>query len=184
MNKLVASGCLKQKFMARNLTSLKNVEGPLIKQKEQAIDAFIAGAPYAIDVRWYKKSFSNVIGYTYNWYDGMDDESCYNNDTPVCPPETRVWSNTNIISGYSAGDYAAHLTHEVSHQARARGFVHWTVFDGSFPYEVGYAMDDCVNSPTVKSLKQFQRAPSKFKKTQEIHKRHEIELLRQSKEAA
>lgn len=178
MNEHVASGCLKEKFMLRSLTSLKNVEGPQIKDKEAAFDAFLANGPYPLDVHVYRPRFpSNVIGYTYNWYDGLDQEKCYNKATPVCPTETRIYSNTRIISGFSAGDYAAHLTHETSHQARARGFVHWTVFDGSFPYEVGYAMDDCVYAPKSRSLRNEQRLPSPFRKAMEIHKREEKSKL-------
>jgi hypothetical protein len=168
MNRHVASGCLKEKFQKRSVTSLHNVEGVQVKTKEEAYNKFLANAPYKLDLRWYKKSFSNVIGYTYNWLDGMDADRCYNKSSPQCPTETKIYSNTNIISGYSAGDYAAHLIHELSHQARAGGFVHWTVFDGSTPYEIGYAMDDCVYAP-AKGMKQEQRAPSKFKKTMQLH---------------
>lgn len=144
MNKFVNNGCLLEKFLARSVTSLKNVEGPQVKNKREAYNRFIAGAPYDLDLRWYSKWGSNVIGYTYNWIDGYDADKCYNKEKPVCKSETKIYSNTNIISGYSSGDYAAHLIHEISHQARTGGFVHWTVHSGSGPYEFGGAMQDCV----------------------------------------
>jgi len=170
MNENVVNNCLHDKFMNRHAPSIKNVEGPQVKDKEEAYLSYIANAPYALDLRWYSKRFSNVIGYTYNWLDGMDLDKCYNKPTPACPTETKIYSNTNIISGFSAGDYAAHLAHELSHQARARGFVHWTQFDGTFPYEIGYSMDDCVNAPKGKSLRNEQRAPSKYKRAMQLHK--------------
>lgn len=176
MNKFVANGCLHDKFLKRSITSLKNVEGPQINDKEKAFQAYLANAPYALDLRWYKQS-GNVIGYTYNWLDGLDEDDCYNQAKEVCPTETKIYSNTSIISDYTPGDYGAHLTHESSHQARARGFVHWTVFDGSFPYEIGYAMDDCVNAPTGKSVAQEQRSISKFRRTMIAHEKHEKEVL-------
>lgn len=145
MNKYAANGCLHEKFLKRNITSLHNVEGPQVKTKEEAYQRYMAGAPYKLDLRWYSKRFSKTIGYTYNWLDGMDLEKCYNKPTPVCPTETKIYSNTNIIGDYSPGDYAAHLTHELSHQARAGGFVHWTEFDGTAVYELGHAMQDCVD---------------------------------------
>ena len=183
MNKYVENGCLHDAFMARKVTSLTNVEGKQVANKEEAYQAYVANMPYSLDLHWYSKRFSNVIGYTYNWLDGLDQSKCYNKPTPVCPTETKIYSNTNIIGGYSPGDYAAHLVHESSHQARARGFVHWTVFDGSVPYEIGYAMDDCVNGFGVKSFAQEQRAPSKFKRTQIAHMKHEKELLEKKRKA-
>lgn len=178
MNKYVANNCLHDKFMLRYVNDIHNVEGKQVANKEEAYVAYLANAPYALDLRWYRPKLpSSVIGYTFNWLDGLDEDECYNQPTPQCPTETKIYSNTSIISGYTAGDYAAHLTHESSHQARARGFTHWNQFDGTFPYEIGYAMDDCVNAPTGKTLRNEQRAPSAFRRTMEAHKRHEQSLL-------
>lgn len=174
MNKFVNNGCLLEKFMARSVTSLKNVEGHQVKNKTEAYNRFLAGAPYDLDIRFYTKKFSKVIGYTYNWLDGYDADKCYNKETPVCKSETKIYSNTNIVYNYSSGDLAAHWTHELSHQARAGGFVHWTVFNGSGPYELGYSMDDCVNAPTARSIRSEQVAPSNFFKSTQLHLKEEM----------
>lgn len=137
LNRIYKSGCLKKEFLARPITSLHNVEGKQVKTKSAAWDLYTKNAPYPLDIRWYSKR-GRTVGYTYVWLGGKD---CHRK--PGCQTETRVYSNTRIIGKYSAASYAAHLSHELSHQARAGGFVHWTKFNGSVPYEMGHAAKKC-----------------------------------------
>jgi hypothetical protein len=132
MNRAEASGCLKEKVESHHFLSLNSVFTPGVKNSTEAYQEYTAGAPYALDLRWYSKTFTSVIGYTYNFRDDNWD----------APSETRIWTNTRKLGDERM--YAAHLAHELSHQARAGGFVHYTVFGGSFPYDVGDMMGECV----------------------------------------
>lgn len=134
MNTAYQNGCLRTRIEAHRFVSLNTVFDVSPKTQKAAADEYLAGAPYALDLRWYYKS-SKVVGYTYNFRD--DD---WNGAS-----ETRIWSNTRFI-GDDPAYYAAHLAHELSHQARAGGFVHYTVFGGSFPYDVGDIMEACVRN--------------------------------------
>lgn len=120
MNRVYANGCMEKEFLNHEFKSLKNIDGAQVKTKAEAWARYRGGAPYKLDLHWYKKAFSNVVGYTYN-YNGKASE-------------TRIWSHTKFI--YSVKEYANHLFHELSHQARAGGFVHYTFFQGSVPYEL------------------------------------------------
>lgn len=133
LNEAYASGCLLETALAWDFKSLYGVINPTLKplQKTEAMVRYFAGAPYALEARWYSTR-KGVIGYTYNFLDGASSG----------PSETRIWSNTRLIS--SEYDYAAHLAHELSHQARAGGFVHYTFHEGSFPYEIGDIAAECI----------------------------------------
>lgn len=134
MNRAYVNGCLRSSIEHHNgFKSFNTVFDVSPKTAKVAADEYLGGAPYALDLRWYYKWTSKVIGYTYNFRD--DD---WNGKS-----ETRIWSNTKYI-GNDPKPYAAHLAHELSHQARAGGFVHYTIFGGSFPYEVGDLMEACL----------------------------------------
>jgi hypothetical protein len=133
LNGAYNSGCLLEKALAWDFLSLHGVVNPALKkyQKLEAYQRFTAGAPYALDARWYS-TWGSVVGYTYNFKDGYESG----------PSETRVWTNTRM--NLSDEDYAAHLAHELSHQARAGGFVHYSFHQGSFPYEIGDIVWACI----------------------------------------
>lgn len=133
INHAYASGCLKQKVLSWPFLSLHGVVEPALKphQKAEAYQRLTAQAPHAIDARWYSK-WGSTIGYTYNYRD--EDGSGIS--------ETRVWTNTRNIGDSEM--YAAHLTHELSHQARAGGFVHYSFHEGSAPYEFGDIISECI----------------------------------------
>jgi hypothetical protein len=133
INHAYASGCLEQKVLAWPFLSLHGVVEPALKpsQKAEAYRRLTAQAPHAVDARWYSK-WGSTIGYTYNYRD--EDGSGIS--------ETRVWTNTRNIG--NAEMYAAHLTHELSHQARAGGFVHYSYHQGSAPYELGDIVSECI----------------------------------------
>lgn len=130
LNAIYSNGCLEREFMSFKFKSLKNVDGAPVKSNAEAFGRLVQNAPYALDVRWYLKRLSKTIGYTYN-YNGSKSE-------------TRIWSNTKYI--YTPEGYAAHLLHELSHQARAGGFVHYTIFEGSVPYGLGDIADKCISA--------------------------------------
>jgi len=131
LNRVVASGCVRTEFTKGSVTSLHNIDGKQVQTKIEAYERFVAGAPYALDLRWYSK-FGKTVGYTYTYKDAAEKG----------PSETRIYSNTRMMG--TKQDHAAHLAHELSHQARAGGFVHWTVHQGSTPYEIGNAVDRCL----------------------------------------
>lgn len=131
MNRVVESDCVKNELLKHEFKSLKNIEPPQVKERLDAYRRYISGAPYALNLRWYRKSLGNVIGYTYNYKSGSKAS------------ETRIWSNTRMMS--TPKRYAAHLAHELSHQARAGAFVHYSFHQGSFPYEIGDIFGACLN---------------------------------------
>ncbi len=134
INRAYASGCLKKEFLSHSFISLNNVAGKRVETREEAYNRYVAGAPYRLDLRWYTKRSSKTVGYTYVYKDGKDSG----------PTETRIYSNTKYMA--SAADYASHLGHELSHQARAGGFVHYTIFKGSVPYELNTILETCFES--------------------------------------
>ena len=133
LNKVVANGCFREQFLKHTFKSLKNIDGPQVKTRLEAYDRLIKGAPYALDLRWFYKGWpSNGVGYTY----------VYKNSKKSQGSETRIWSNTRYMT--STDRYAAHLAHELSHQARAGGFVHYDFHQGSVPYETGDIAAICI----------------------------------------
>jgi hypothetical protein len=136
MNKCYSSGKLRILWLTHKFVSFNCVFDKCPKTNEEAYNAYVKNAPYTLDVEWYTASrFSNVVGYTYNFKD---------DDWDAGITETRIWSNTRIVGGYGPKDVASHWAHELSHQTRAGGFVHYTIFDGSTPYEVGDIMSECL----------------------------------------
>lgn len=133
MNEQYQNGCLKRKIESHKFVSLKNIDGAQVKNSQEVYARYTANAPHSLDLRWYKSSLSKVIGYTYNYKSDTNSGS---------GSETKIWSNTKYI--YAVDDYAAHLSHELSHQARAGGFVHYTIFGGSVPYDIGDLMAECL----------------------------------------
>jgi len=86
INRIFLNGCLERKFVARKFVSLHNIDGKQVQTNKEAFDRYIAGRPYALDVRWYVGNrFSNVVGYTYNYKDGYDSG----------PTETKIFSNSS-----------------------------------------------------------------------------------------
>lgn len=160
INRAYDSGCIHDRLLTwSDLISLNRVVPPALKvsQREEAYKIYTAGAPYALEARWYS-TLGRTIGYTYNFKDGADSG----------PSETYIWTNTR--AGLSANDYGAHLSHELSHQVRAGGFVHWTFHEGSYPYEIGDIVSDCIYYPSqaqaftfMKSLGSKTKAKSKLK---------------------
>lgn len=132
LNKAISSGCVKEKIIPHAFLSLKNIDGLQVKNNLEAYDRYVKGAPYALDVRWYYKRLSSTIGYTYNYLDGASSGKT----------ETKIWSNTKYLD--TEKDYASHLAHELSHQSRAGAFVHYSFHQGSFPYEIGDIVWECV----------------------------------------
>lgn len=131
MNRVIANGCVKTEWLKHSFKSLKNIDGVQVKDHAEAYKRYVAGAPYALDLRWYYKGWpSKVVGYTYNYKSGTQKS------------ETRIWSNTKMMS--TAKRYAAHLAHELSHQARAGAFVHYSFHQGSVPYEAGDIFATCI----------------------------------------
>lgn len=123
INRIFENGCLKQKIESYKFSSLNNYKGYKAKDGKEVYSIFVKNAPYKLNLRWYSKRFSKVIGYTFNESD-------------------IIYSNTRMMGGVKS--YAAHLTHELSHQDRAGGFVHWTVFAGSVPYAIGDIASECL----------------------------------------
>lgn len=139
MNKCYSSGHLRTLWLTHKFKSFNCVFDKCPKTNEEAYNEYVKNAPYALDVQWYTASrFSNVVGYTFNFKD--DSDAAWDSGES----ETRIWSNTRIVGYYSAKYAAAHWAHELSHQARAGGFVHYTIFDGSTPYEAGDIMEECL----------------------------------------
>lgn len=134
MNKAFKSGCLKKKWLDHKFTSFNCVFDKCPKTNIEAYNAYVKGAPYALNLRWYS-SLKGVVGYTYNFSD---------DDWDRAKSETRIWSNSRIVGSYSPKYRAAHWAHELSHQTRAGGFVHYTNFQGSVPYEAGDVMEECI----------------------------------------
>jgi hypothetical protein len=133
MNLAYRNGCLESTIVGHHFRSLNSVFTPGVSTSKAAAAVYLGGAPYALDLRWYSKWASKVIGYTYNFV---------NDDWDGGKSETRIWTNTNKLGDEKM--YASHLAHELSHQARTGGFVHYTIFGGSFPYDVGDIMAMCV----------------------------------------
>lgn len=134
MNKAYQSGCLKSKWLAHKITSFNCVFDKCPKSNLEAYETYVKGAPYALNLRWYS-TFKGVVGYTYNFS---------NDDWDAGKSETRIFSNSRIVGYYLPKDTAAHWAHELSHQSRAGGYVHYTYFQGSVPYEAGDIMEDCL----------------------------------------
>lgn len=132
MDDTVSSGCLKTKALLHDgFRSFNTVFEQSPKTALAAYQEFVKGAPYAFTVRTYYTR-SKVYGYTYNFKgDDWNGES-----------ETRVWTNTRYA--WTADELAAHWFHELSHQARAGGFVHYTIHQGSMPYEIGDLAAECI----------------------------------------
>ncbi len=137
MNKCYQTGKLKELWLKHKFVSFNCVFDKCPKTNLDAYNEYVKGAPYALNLRWYtSRPFSSVVGYTYNYYD---------NNQKGGKSETRIWSNTRVVKYYTAVDTAAHWAHELSHQVRAGGFVHYTIFDGSTPYEAGDIMEECLS---------------------------------------
>lgn len=132
INVAYASGCLQKEFLKYQFVSLNNIDGKRVQSKQEAYNRYVANAPYNLDLRWYSSKLSKTVGYTYVYKDGEDSG----------PTETKIYSNTKYMA--SAADYAMHLVHELSHQARAGGFVHYTVFEGSIPYGLSDILESCL----------------------------------------
>lgn len=137
MNKCYQSGKLKQLWLTHKFVSFNTVFDESPKTNEEAYAEYVKNKPYALNVNWYYTR-SSIVGYTYNYYGDLD-ASWASGKT-----ETRIWSNWNAVSGWGPADVAAHWAHELSHQVRAGGFVHYTIFDGSTPYEAGDIMEECL----------------------------------------
>lgn len=128
LNGIFQNGCFEKALSTWSIPYRTRADGSTFASKQAALDVLKANAPYRLDIRWYRES-SNVMGYTYNWLmkpNGQTDSS---------KSETRIWTNRNIVTGPKT--YASHLMHELSHQWRAGGAVHWTKFDGTLPYSYG-----------------------------------------------
>jgi len=133
MNRVIANGCVKMEWLKHSFKSLKNIDGVQVKDRAEAYKRYVAGAPYALDLRWYYKGWpSKVVGYTYNYRAGSKPKAS----------ETRIYSNTAKMG--TSKRYAAHLAHELSHQARAGAFVHYSFHQGSVPYEAGDIFATCI----------------------------------------
>lgn len=130
-----AEDCVKKKALTHAFTSLHNIDGKQVQTRAEAIERYFAGAPYALDLRSYTSSWLSrtVVGYTFNYKDDAEKES-----------ETRLYTNTYAFAWLTVKEYAAHIAHELSHQARAGAYVHWTVHQGSFPYEIGDIVEECL----------------------------------------
>lgn len=139
MNQCYRSGKLKELWMKHKFVSFNSVFEKSPKTNAEAWEEFTRGAPFALNLRWYFTR-PKIVGYTYNFYD--DSAASWKSGKS----ETRIFSNKNTVGYYNAKDRAAHWTHELSHQARAGGFVHYTIFQGSAPYEAGDIMEECVYS--------------------------------------
>jgi len=123
LNQVYANGCLEKEVLSYPFKTRTTASGKALGSNTEVWDALTKNAPHAIQIRWYSKRFSKVIGYTYT-----------NSDT--------IWSNTRMMG--VVDDYGSHLAHETSHQGRAGGFVHWTVFAGSVPYAFGDIAAKCL----------------------------------------
>jgi len=133
MNQVVASGCLKTKALLHDgFRSFNTVFEISPKTALEAYNEFVAGAPYLVSVNTYW-SRAKVYGYTYNFKSDDWDKGV---------SETRIWTNTRY--SWTADDLASHWFHEKSHQANAGGFVHYTIHQGSFPYEIGDLAAACI----------------------------------------
>jgi hypothetical protein len=137
MNKCYSSGKLKELWLKHKFKSFNTVFDISPKNNLDAYNEYVKGAPYALTLLWYrtKNPYSSVVGYTYNFA---------NNDWGSTKSETRIYSNSRIVGSYGPKDLSAHWAHELSHQVRAGGYVHYTIFDGSAPYEAGNIMEECV----------------------------------------
>lgn len=137
MNKCYQSGKLRTLWLTHKFVSFNSVFEKSPHTNEEAYNAYVAGKPYALNLRWYYTR-SSIIGYTYNFYDDSDASWASGKS------ETRIYSNHNAVAYWGPKDVAAHWAHELSHQARAGGFVHYTIHDGSTPYEAGDIMEECL----------------------------------------
>ena len=130
LNAIYANGCIHRSVLGHVFKSLNSIIRPIAQGSRQAYERYTAGLPHKIDIRWYTMAESNTLGYTYN-FRGNTGET-----------ETRIFSNTKYHSSPKA--YAGHLAHEISHQAQAGGFVHYTIHKGSFPYDIGSIAGVCL----------------------------------------
>lgn len=134
LNTVYANGCLQRKVLGHGYLTLESAINPQLNtsERQKAYDFYVAGAPYAVDHRWYSKRFSRVIGYTYNWIAGM----------PELGSETHIWTNWRMIG--EEKEMAAHTAHELSHQGRAHAYLHVSTFSGSYPYDTGDLVAQCI----------------------------------------
>lgn len=134
INKAYSDGCIEKGFASYKFKSLHNIDGKQVKTAKEAYDRYVANAPYGLDVRWYSKRLTSTVGYTYNYYDGASSGDS----------ETRIFTNMRRIA--SEKDLADHYAHELSHQARAGAFVHYTTHEGSVPYGINDIVADCIKA--------------------------------------
>lgn len=137
MNKCYQSGKLRTLWLTHKFVSFNCVFDKCPKTNEEAYNEYVKNAPYALNLRWYYTRYS-IIGYTYNFYD--DSEESWSSQKS----EYRIFSNHNAIAYWNSRDTAAHWAHELAHQSRAGGYVHYTIHDGSTPYEAGDIMSECL----------------------------------------
>lgn len=133
INLIVSSGCFAEEAMRTEYFTLEKDIDPQLRatQNLEALKIYFAKAPYALDLRWYQ-TWSNVIGYTYFYRDNIKSKGS----------ETRIWTNWRNIG--DSDEYATHIMHETSHQARAGAFGHWSRHAGSFPYRANEIAERCL----------------------------------------
>jgi hypothetical protein len=131
INEHYSSGCLKEKFLSLNHISFENEVGLPVYNAEGAWDRLTREAPFSVDLL--VGGGVLMYGYTYTYFDGEIAGSS----------EFRIWSNPRKI--VDAVRYASHIVHELSHQARAGGFTHERVHQGSVPYSIQLALEKCVS---------------------------------------
>lgn len=152
LNQVYANGCMEKKLTMWSIPYLTTANGVKMASKQAAFARYIQGAPYKVDIRWYQEN-STVMGYTYNWR--LND----NGTTDQSQSETRIWTNRTDVTGPKT--YAAHLAHELSHQIRAGGFVHWTQFQGTVPYEFGDIAYACLSElPEPRAMMTLKSVPT------------------------
>lgn len=138
LNKAHSSGCIERKVLTHNFKSLHTVFSKDPQTRAEAYAKYTANIPHRVDLRWYYQPNSKTIGYTYNF-----DNIALDGKT-----ETKIFTNTINLrtTGQSRNVkfYASHLAHEISHQAQAGGFVHYSFHQGSFPYEIGDIVYECL----------------------------------------
>jgi hypothetical protein len=134
MNECYSSGKLKSLWLAHKFVSFNTVFEVSPHTREDAFNEYVKNAPYLLELHWYS-TYKSVVGYTYNFK---------NDDWDGSQSETRIWTNSRIMWGATAKEFAEHWAHELSHQARAGGFVHYTIHEGSTPYEAGNIMAECL----------------------------------------
>lgn len=132
LNRVYLSGCLERRFSQWPIKTTENVFGIKYKNQTEAFKVFEAKRPYKIDLRWYTTERTDSIGYTYNFH--LEKGAPFS--------EERIWSNQAKIK--TSTFYASHIAHELSHQARTGGFGHYSYHQGTFPYEIGDVVWDCL----------------------------------------